>query len=151
MAVCVEGGGGCQSPHIHRRGLLVQFVVCLTIAPASVQYPQCVSHPCDYSDNSFHSIALLWVCFVIDNHSLCGWSADGDGHEPGEKHVWKAILLHLNAVLQYKINYSGCCELEKMWQRKTWKTLHASVNNHLCNTIMLSNTHFCWILHLTIH
>lgn len=34
----------CRSPYIHRRGLLVQFVVRLTTAHTSVQYPQCLSH-----------------------------------------------------------------------------------------------------------
>lgn len=70
--------------------------------------------PCDHSGNSSNSIVLLWLCFVTDNHSLCGWSTNGDGHEAGEKRVWKAILLlHLNAVPQYNINCSRCCELGK--------------------------------------
>ncbi len=97
--------------------------------------------PCDHSGNSSNSIALLWLCFVTDNHSLCGRSANGDGHEAGEKHVWKAILLlHLNAEPQSNIKCSERCELEKKCDRmkNLGNTLYTSVTNHLHNTTILT-------------
>lgn len=93
---------------------------------------------CNHSGNN--SIALLWLCFVTDNHGLCGRSADGDGHEACEKHVWKDVLLFIwmqyhNKILT-AVGTVNCKKKKKKWQNQ--KTLYISINNPLHNTTILA-------------